>query len=412
MSSKFPDTGDIERGGNGETTMPLKKNWSGDVATACSSDGIKFWDLSGRKIVSYLTKGIEIPEKFKSADPGAGAGNVRTERVSGACQGQSGFRSRTWINDGTVVWHANGAANTLQRCNTGSGSSPSDVCANDDANACSGTYRVTISPPPAAVTECKQFHPVQIDLDHSFVARRTRREQSEQYTGWGRFALMPLSVQDMDDDGLVSGVLLPVRLSGTGSMTTESWVTSITRVDTGGPALRVVRQNVSFRLDLEDALQSPEGTSVALAVGNQFAPGLVQGYPYFVVENVEVEDLMALEVDLAWSVGSGAPTTPAAPGWVATTADLGCIGDQALTIRHDADAGRVSLELYGNPLALRTAEAELGEGGAVEFVFDEYGLEFAGSLTPGAQSATLQLETALAGGVEWCEPGTYTLQPE
>ncbi len=365
-------------------------------------------DFSGRKIVTYKTRGLHN-EGGVSLYPGAGGANVYTKRATGPCQGSTNGRSASFVGgDDDVEWHAVGGTGALASCYSDSASG----CGYDDPDSCAGKYAVQINPGPSGSYQCSAFDEVWVAMDSTAVLKRPYPSAAEDSSGSGRFALVPVWAQDVDKDGLFSVVWAPVMVSGSGTMTSESSITAIDEVDYGGATVRVAKPSVELHFDGADQLDYPSTVSYALTGSDDFSTGQVQGNAWFVANEVPQGDVLGLEVDLAWSAGTGGDTVSRPQGWVVDLDALGCGAKQKLTLRYLTSPNRVEFEQYGS-ISWVHAEPTVGTQEGQAFAVDMMGLEIDGVvLSTSSQQAVVRFDMIRFNGEDVCETGSYTLPAE
>lgn len=249
---------------------------------------------------------------------------------------------------------------------------------------------------------------------------RTFPASSSCRPGSGRFSLLPLGPVH-DGHREASAILMPVQVSGTGSMTGEAWITRVGVVDNHGALLSVAESPRLVSTDGSSRMLRPVTLALPPAPETlSLAPGLVGGDTRFIVEGSTRTSLMSYEVDLEWTceAAPGVGSVPRPAGFSISLAELGCVGDwpQRLTLRPSGrdGLGALQVEPYGmNSPGVHVKLWDLAPRQR-SFAIQERGLSVSGRLlfSDEGLGPLLALDEANISGIPVCDPGLYELLPE
>ena len=373
-----------------------------DDGSACVAKTSGEREVEGYKINSYRGVGTREGDQASERPP---TSSVVAQRTSGVCPGETSPRSPIDATASDEVWYTNGGGGSFLAC---AGAGATD-CGRGDSEACSGVYGMEIRNEQGE--RCNRYDPVEIHLTlASSGARRRVDEATTCAPGSGRFRFLPAKSWDRDEDGLIGAELVPVRMSGTGELTSAAWITSVKVVEGAHLAPRIIKVDEDFAPDAADRLVDAEAVSIRASAAGRVAEGVLSGYAPFVVEGVDRADLGELVVDLGWTCGEGgAPAADRGDGTVLDLAAAGCGVDQRLVLRPAADHLRV--ELYGDPNHVMKVPATR-IGGALVFDHERDRLSLAGALSPTSPTggAVLRLDRATWLGLPLCEEGRHALR--
>lgn len=306
------------------------------------------------------------------------------------------------------MWYADfDTSDTLEACNDGTNTNSCGL-----PEACSGAYTVYIN--DTNVSDCNLFDIVQLTYrSNTTASTENTSSNAECSAGSGRFALLPVLYNDMNVDNSYGVTFLPVQKTGTGVMTRQAWVSSISPVNfPSGTVLRVIKQTPSFHMTDTDTLASASEISTQISGTTSFGSNVLRGDPPFVAENIPLSDLGAYEVDMTWTCGSGGNALTLPQGYQFRLSDIGCSGNQKFTLRYATNPKRVYLELYGNPNFRRVEPTSTtSDGQAFIFEQDQFLLDAAVVSTSSSQ-AVVKINEISINGTSYCTPGTYTFQAE
>ncbi|MCK6505858.1 hypothetical protein L6R53_21135 [Myxococcota bacterium] len=393
----------------GDTVDPMTNpetialaSFTGTPGSACTANSGMEVSYSGYTLSSYRSVGYD-----GSAHPGAGANNVRTMRTTGECTGSTSTRSAGSSSYGD--WEVNGGATTYLNCYSQS----SGGCGQEDSASCSGTYQVEITQPPAEVTKCDDFDKVKIMNElKNISADRVVEEDHACAAGSGSFTLFPLGMHDRDGDGSATVMMLPVMTEGTGTMTMNAWVTSLTVVDDEGYDLRIVDPGFDLVQGSDDLVAGLSSHSTLVTGTHSFSSGEHSGFAPFVIEELDPPDIEDLAVDMTWTCSSGAATVSRDQGYILDLDDLGCGVDQKLVMRVLNGPNRIHWELYGTAHVTKVTPTVNGAGGR-DFSLAIGPLLVAGTVTSwDSTDAEVTFTTIEYDGVDVCDEGSYTLPAE
>lgn len=237
--------------------------------------------------------------------------------------------------------------------------------------------------------------------------------QAECSSGTGRFFLLPILYNDMDKDGNYSVVFTPIQQSGTGVMTRQAWISSISPVNLpSGSQMKVVKQTPSFRFTSTDALENASSIATSITGTTNFDSQVLRGDPPFTVEEMALSNLGAYTVDMTWSCGSGGTTRTLPQGYQFRLSSIGCSGNQKFTLRYATSPNRVYLEPYGNP-SVSSVEPTTTTSTGQAFVFEHNGIVLdATIISTNSTHAVVRIDEISVDGVDQCTPGTYTFEVE
>ena len=259
---------------------------------------------------------------------------------------------------------------------------------------------------------------VQACFDWSYTSRRMAPVNSTCSAGSGEFQLVPRRRVNKDNDSSSSLSLVPVQISGSGTMTSAAWINQIHIVEDQGATLRVVKLNKSYAFSSSDHLVAPLDTVALMSSTTTFANGVLTGGAPFVVEEVPNSTTNDFRVDMTWTCDTLGDTEVVSPpqGYTFSLSDLGCYGSwpQKITIRPVpyGDAQSMQVELYG--MVWGDLNPKLVENdGERDFSFSRSGLQVSGALLSyDGQGASIRLDSASYLGVNLCSTGTYSINPE
>jgi len=378
---------------------------SGDPSTDCRADSPSVASYTSASIISYQSFGYA-----GSADPGEYASNVYTRRSDGMCTGSTSGRSRIGYASGEGDnWSVNGGATTYADCGK-MGSSRSECT---DGDSCTGTYEVKITQPPAAITKCSDFDKTRIENVLSlYFAARVAEEDHTCSAGSGTFRLLPVYHQDRDGDGYDTVYFVPIQISGTGTMTMNAWITSLTVDEDDGYDLRIVDPGFNLVADGSDAVTNLSSNSDLVTGTHTFSTGDHSGFAPFVVEEMDSADRGDLKVDLTWSCGTGATSVSRPSGYVVDLDALGCDATQKLVMRVQNAPNRLRWELYGDDNLARTTPTVNGSGGR-EFSIHDGDFYMSGTVVDwNSTQAEVEFDNIKWNGLNICTAGTYYLPAE
>lgn len=307
----------------------------------------------------------------------------------------------------------------LTDCN----SAYSTGCGYGEATSCNGNYEVhwpiefyvnldTNGNPVRQ--ECGLIGPQVLYLETGETSARGKDSaDADCVSGSGSFYLAPVRGLDNDRDGKLHVSLLPVQVSGTGTMTRRASVSSITPTSTlPAPALRVLKPTDLYQFQGDDTLADAGTKSILVTGPIQPAAGTILGSPTFTLDDAAASEWSGLMVDMVWSCDATTPTLTRPVGYQLKLADVGCGAVQKFTLRYQTGPGRVTLEPYGNPnLAVVEPTTETSAGHA--FIFEKGDLYVDGAIVSvSPQSMVMQLIEVRWKGAAVCTPGTYSLARE
>jgi hypothetical protein len=285
------------------------------------------------------------------------------------------------------------------------------ACGACEAESCAGTYEFTFDGGGSA--PCSTFGPIKAAIwaDENSTPVDCTSSEAECAPGSGRFALAPHRNGDRDGDSLLHVSYLPMQLTGTGVMTRFASVTSISKVSGSTAQLRVLRTRGAFGFTQQDLLTSGSSISTVISATHTFSSGSVSGNPVFVAEEVAESALDAYVVDMQWTCPAATGVTRP-KGYQFRLSDIGCVGNQKMTLRYATSPKRVYLEQYGNS-AFYLVEPTVSTTSGEAFVFEEGGLTIDGVLlSSNSNTAQVRLDEISWKGVSVCSPGTYTFVAE
>lgn len=237
--------------------------------------------------------------------------------------------------------------------------------------------------------------------------------------GRGRFRMFPRWGADANHDARVTLGLLPFMESGEGVLTGDASITSVRLTAGSAGPVSLLTDGERPRLSAEDRLASHFGKNWPLdGVGASFPPGTAFGGDQFVLERADTNRELDVGVDMEWACDSSTPTemVELPQGYSFALSELGCIVDipQKFTIRTGGTSVKrtVSVEPYGVPSAKRSvplSPSPIGEG--LSLNWGDFSLD-ATILDQDADSMTLDIASALYGGIPVCSPGPYAIWSE
>mgnify|MGYP007066201706 CR=1 FL=1 len=394
-----------DTGGTIGTEVFKVTDWAG--TDPCEADS-KHMVFSGQGISSYQVQGYDDGTET-SFNP-TNVGYVTASRTSGPCPqtGSSGTRTTDTDPATDTEWYLS-RNDAVTRCL----GDATTYCSNaEDANACSGKYKVSIVR-PAGIADCTDFEPVRFDLDLvDLSGARSSTASSDCTSGSGRFDLLPVARGDHDGDGDFYTSFVPIQRTGTGVMTNQAWVTSVILVDDNGNDLRVIEDGEDFVWNSSDQLVNYSSISTAITGQHSFSQGVISGNPPFVAWGSPRADLDDMVVDMAWSCGTGGNTVTRAQGWQFKLSDIGCDPVQKITMRYATSPNRIEFEPYGNPNLAVVAPATTTQDGKA-FSVDLWGLVLEGTLTDwDANEASVTFDSIEFLGDSACTADDYTFNAE
>lgn len=350
-----------------------------------------------------------------SAWPGSGSTVVSVGRTGGPCGGfTAGLAAFVDTDEGTDTLWASGASGATDLADFDNCNAPDATGACAEADACSGDYAVDIIPTSdSPAVACDEFESVRIEPQWTHHASEETSSAADCVAGSGRFDLVPFYAVNHDHDVLSGVWLAPLMLSGAGTMTNGARVSSATPVGATPATLRVARRGQDLRMGPDDALLSPDQTSVAVPPGETttFGAEEVQGNPIFVLPDVSESGASGLQVDLAWTCPAPTGQLARPQGYQAKLVDMGCPWEQKVVVRPVFNAGprRLELGLYGNQdfkkiTKLTATDLFTATRGTLTVTGAWLGVENG--------EARIRLDSVTVGGAPVCTTGTFLLPPE
>lgn len=382
------------------------------VANFMPVGGSSRLSLPDQWLVNYEVKGTYATDGTPSQRP---TGTTFVSRTGSPCNA-TGLSPLTTVSfaNGTLSW-AGGAPSgaswevpvtndNLTACGNGSGG-----CA--ETEACSGTYTFTAQ---QYGQDCRNLKPFHMEFETAQPASAEKSStDSDCEPGSGHFRLYPIFQQDRDHDNARTLTFLPMQTSGTGVMTRTAWITTISPTNLPSAAnLRVLKQANAFHISATDLLDNASTLSVPVNGNLSFDGGILRGDPPFVAERIPIGNAYNYEMDMSWTCGSAGPARTLPHGYQFRLSDIGCTGNQKLTLRYAANPNRVYLEQYGNPnfqLVEPTTSVQDGQA----FAYDDGGFSLdATILAVSSTQATVRIDSMSLGQLPLCTPGTYTFGSE
>lgn len=266
--------------------------------------------------------------------------------------------------------------------------------------------------------------------------------------GRGTFMLLPIHISDRNRDGVTTGIMRALQVSGTGTLTDDAWITQIGG-GIGGSSVFGVRSGNRVALGATDELLNAESTGILVSGQIAEVPsGVLGGGTPFVGTLHSGTSMPQGLLEMGWTCPE-APTksdleTPSssasasAPDSIASTAkldqnlaapalsaanefefslgDLGCPVDwpQKFTARLlDTEKGRprLTVGLLGSPSAQGVVRLHRGSTRPdYRFTFESRGLTIQGEvMVSDGTTAMVRLDEVEYAGVNLCSPGIYPL---
>lgn len=283
-----------------------------------------------------------------------------------------------------------------------------------EADACSGDYGVDIIPSSDSSVEfCDDFGTVGIGPVWERTSSEDTSSSADCAAGSGQFLLLPFRAADGDRDGQVGTWLTAVEGSGTGTMTNNARLTSVSAIGTLPSDLRVMKRGATAQFDASDGLVSASTLSwgIASTGTTTFSQDSVQGNPTFLLGDHPGSDTVGLQLGLAWTCPSATGSVSKPAGYQAGLSALGCSYAQKVTVRPRFGAGphRLEIEPYGDSDLKQIMK--LNNDDTFNAVREPFSI--AGKWLGVANGvAQIRLDSIQAYGVGVCTPGTYTLAAE
>lgn len=242
-----------------------------------------------------------------------------------------------------------------------------------------------------------------------------RQENGTCKPGSGTFILVPVKSFNLNHDPVITRILRPILVEGTGQLTAAAEITRISPRST--EELAVVRGRPAVvEVAFDDQVQPIRGDLVrAAGPWTSFIDGGVPGDTPFIVTQRGNAGPILSDVEWecpAWSTGS----RPRRPVYTATIAELGCGTlemDQGLALmpRTDRLGQRfLGVSLYGQTFDERTVRLA-GPPGAESFELTVRGITVEGALLSERSAALLlRIDRVTYGGEDWCTPGEYAVR--
>lgn len=346
---------------------------------------------------SFKLDDLDVYGQDGSLNPGYGSTRVRRTDY-GTFDGTSSYKG-TSTGTGYDWKSVNHNAGTL-------------AC--DPTSDCSGTYEVEII--KGSATTCEEYSQISPCFRWGEVSGSSKSADADTSctSGSGRFRLAAWQRDDKDADGDYGYTLIPIKKSGTGTMTNAAWVTNIDIVEDESLQLHVQKIDEQLFFTSADLIEDKANMVHTLSASgtNTFGVGLVRGNPSFVVEDAPL-GTAAFEVDMSWTCSSsGFANVSQTTGYVVNSDDLGCGYDQDIVVRPIAGGDRVQLQVYGNPLVKLEVPTQIN-GTERDFTFSRGALQLEGSLVSwNGTSAVVDVDVMKAGVLNVCSTGRYTLNAE
>jgi len=238
--------------------------------------------------------------------------------------------------------------------------------------------------------------------------------------GSGRFRLLKTRQFDRDGDGNRTGVFRPVQVSGTGRLTSNARITSVSSTSSWGSSLKSIKGvNSSALIDTNDNLQAIVGQAFTITTNTHSISGSnFRGGTPFVLEEYQPGYFDPnIQVDLDWTCSPPLPIEEVSfeQGYTASFSDLGCFGSwpQTMTLRIAGNENSLSVEAYGFTDLKKSVSLSNKGAYPKHFVAVERGLEVEGDiLSANATSMVLDLDKVEYMKIPFCQSGIYTLPVE
>jgi hypothetical protein len=140
--------------------------------------------------------------------------------------------------------------------------------------------------------------------------------------------------------------------------------------------------------------------------------GVLSGNAPIYIHEIASEEMWGSQVDIAWMCGNGGQPRIYPQGYQFRLNQIGCMGNQKLTLRYTPGSHRVSIEQYGNPNYQLTQPTKTTPAGE-EFEFKSSALWVKGAiLAANEAAATIRVDAIQVNDMPICSTGTFTFLAE